>query len=109
MVEDPNENYRIRKCIIYYYLEDDTLHILEPKVENSGIPHGVFLKRHKVSNPAEGRDYCWRDLFIGMELDVYGRRFKIVDCDDFTRKFFESEGVRQSGPENYPDNPFVQT
>lgn len=44
-----------------------------------------------------------------MELDVYGRRFKVVDCDDFTRKFFESEGIRLSGPESYPDIPFVQT
>ena len=38
VVEDPNENYRIRKCTIYYYLEDDTVHILEPKIANSGIP-----------------------------------------------------------------------
>jgi len=90
-------------------LEDDTLHILEPKVENSGIPHGVFLKRHKIQNPAEGRDYNWRDFSIGMELEVYGRRFKIVDCDDFTWKFFESEAIRQPEAEQYPDDPFVQT
>jgi hypothetical protein len=38
VVEDPNENYRVRKCMIYYYLEDDTMHIMEPKIENSGIP-----------------------------------------------------------------------
>jgi hypothetical protein len=62
VVEDPNENYRIRKCVIYYYLEDDTLHILEPKVENSGIPQGVFLKRHKVKNPNTGNDYNWREI-----------------------------------------------
>ena len=38
VVEDPSENYRLRKCLIYYYLEDDTMHIMEGKVENSGIP-----------------------------------------------------------------------
>jgi len=32
------ENYRIRKCVLYYYLEDDSMHVSEPKVENSGIP-----------------------------------------------------------------------
>ena len=32
------ENYRIRNCVLYYYLEDDSMHISEPKVENSGIP-----------------------------------------------------------------------
>ena len=70
--------------MIYYYLEDDTLHIMEPKVENSGIPQGVFLKRHKVNFPQAGRDYNWRDLDIGMEIEIYGRVFKIVDADDFT-------------------------
>lgn len=70
--------------MIYYYLEDDTLHILEPKIENSGIPQGVFLKRHKVKNPSQGRDYNWRDLDVGIEIEVYGRVFKIVDADEFT-------------------------
>lgn len=51
VVENPNENYRVRKCTVYYYLDDDTLHVLETRVENSGIPQGVFLKRHKVLVP----------------------------------------------------------
>jgi len=51
VVEDPNENYRLRQCIIFYYLEDDTMHIIEPRVENSGIPQGIFLKRHIVPKP----------------------------------------------------------
>ncbi len=38
VVEDPNENFRVRKCILYFYLEDDTIHIIENRVENSGIP-----------------------------------------------------------------------
>jgi len=38
VVEDANENFRIRKCIIFYYLDDDTFHIIEHRVENSGIP-----------------------------------------------------------------------
>ena len=45
VVEDPSENYRIRKCLIYYYLSDGTIFVTEPKVENSGIPQGVFIKR----------------------------------------------------------------
>jgi len=31
VVENANENYRIRKCIMYYYLEDDTFHIIEKR------------------------------------------------------------------------------
>lgn len=38
----------MRKVKIYYYLADETLFITEPKIENSGIPQGVFLKRQKV-------------------------------------------------------------
>lgn len=92
-MEDKNENFRIRKCVIYYYLEDDTLHILEPKIENSGIPQGVFLKRHKVKHPQEGWDYNWRDLSIGQEVEIYGRVFKIIDADEFTWKFYSHEGI----------------
>ena len=39
---------------INYFLEDDTIYIYEPKVENSGLPQGVFLKRHKVPAPDGG-------------------------------------------------------
>jgi hypothetical protein len=35
----------VRKLIIYYYLDDNSLSIIEPKKENSGIPQGAFLKR----------------------------------------------------------------
>lgn len=38
VVEDPNENYRVRKCTLFFYLEDDTCHIIENRIENSGIP-----------------------------------------------------------------------
>lgn len=48
VVESPKENYRLRKCLIYYYLNDNTIQILEPRGENSGILQGAFLKRHMV-------------------------------------------------------------
>ena len=38
VVEDPSENYRVRKCLIYFYLSDGTIFVTEPKVENCGIP-----------------------------------------------------------------------
>ena len=43
------ENYRIRKCVLYYYLEDDSMHVSEPKVENSGIPQ-ARLHRGRVGH-----------------------------------------------------------
>lgn len=84
----------MRKCIIYYYLDDDTIHIIEPRIENSGIPQGIFMKRHKLPFPNQmNLYYTWRDLNVGISLDVYQRVFRIVDCDDFTRRFYSNEGV----------------
>ena len=95
---------------MYYYLDDDTMYITEPRIENSGIPQGVLLKRHKVPHPdLPGRVYNWRDLNVGTNLNVYGRVFRIVDCDDFTRQFFQNHGVAIGAPESYPDDPFVHT
>lgn len=38
VVESNIENHRIRKVILYYYLEDDSMHVAEPRQDNSGIP-----------------------------------------------------------------------
>jgi hypothetical protein len=110
VVEDPNENYRIRKCIVFYYLEDDTLHIIEPRVINSGIPQGIFLKRHLVPKPSQPTEpYTWRDLNCGADLEIYTRVFRIVDSDEFTRSFYADQGVSLNAAEAYPDDPFVHT
>lgn len=109
MVENPNENFRVRKCTIYYYLDDDTLHINEKKIENSGLTQGVFLKRHQVPKPDGSGNYSYRDLNLGINIDVYGRVFRIVDCDDFTRKFFNNEGLQLNAPEAIPNDTFAHT
>ncbi len=46
--ESPVESERVRPCILYFYLEDDSMHLADVKVINSGLPSGVFLKRHRV-------------------------------------------------------------
>mmetsp|Transcript_6479 Transcript_6479/g.11952 ORF Transcript_6479/g.11952 Transcript_6479/m.11952 type:complete len:647 (+) Transcript_6479:118-2058(+) len=88
--ESPKENYRVRQCIIYFYLEDGTMMITEPKVENSGIPHGTFVKRHRIPRPKDmGPGYLQpQDLRLGLTIFIYSRAFRIVDCDDFTREFY---------------------
>jgi hypothetical protein len=100
----------MRKCIIYYYLDDDTIHIIEPRIENSGIPQGIFLKRHKLPFPEDqSKYYTWRDLNVGINLNVYLRVFRIVDCDDFTKRFYSNEGVQLNGSEGYPTDLFAHT
>ena len=84
------------------------MHIIEGKIENAGIPQGVFLKRHKVPR-ADGQPYTWRDLNLACDLTVYGRVFRIIDSDDFTKRFYSNEGVSLSAPEQWPDDPFART
>lgn len=51
------ENYRVRKIVVMYYLDDDSIFVNEPKIENSGVPQGWFLKRHLIPLPDGSRNY----------------------------------------------------
>jgi hypothetical protein len=42
-------------------------------------------------------------------LDLYGRVFRIIDCDEFTRKFYGNEGLALNPAEQWPDDPFIHT
>jgi len=87
----PAEHYRIRICVFFYYLEDDTMHIAEPRQTNSGITQGYFVKRHRLEKPGGKGYYVEQDLKVGMSIEVYGKVFKLYDCDDSTRKFYAEE------------------
>ncbi len=89
-------------------MDDDTIHILEARIENSGIPQGVFLKRHKVPR-SDGAPYTWRDLNLAMDFNVYGRVFRLINCDEFTHSFYNNEGVSLCQAEGFPDDPFERT
>jgi hypothetical protein len=90
--ENPNENYRMRHCTIYFYLEDGTMQINEPKIENSGVPQGAFVKRHRIPKPKEagGGFYTPSDLKCGINLTMYARTFRIISCDSFTKWFYDN-------------------
>ena len=77
---------RVRRCNIYYFLENGTMAIVEKPQLNSGIPQGTLVRRGIVHKP-DGEAYGPEDLKLGEEIVVYGRRFKLVDCDAATRKY----------------------
>lgn len=79
------EHYRIRQVGIYYYLEDDSMTVIEPVVQNSGLPQGRLIRRHRVPKNDRGDHYHWKDLNRGMNITMYGRTYRIVDCDPFTQ------------------------
>ena len=106
MSESADESYRVRKCTILYYLNDGSLQVSEAKQENSGMSQGTFIKRHKVPGP-DGRFINETDLMVGETVSIYGRTFKIVDCDDFTRRDLLGKGFAVGKPSSYPDDKFT--
>lgn len=37
----------------------------------------------------------WRDLSVGVEVEIYGKIYHIADADEFTRRWYEERGVPQ--------------
>ncbi|KRX10772.1 hypothetical protein PPERSA_00942 [Pseudocohnilembus persalinus] len=108
VIENSLENYRIRPCSIYYYLSDGTIHVNEPRVKNSGITQGIFIKRQKVPKKLGEYDqyYTWKDLNIGMNINLFERVFRITNADSFTREFYEYMGQPLQAAEQIPKDNF---
>ena len=105
VTESNDESFRVRKVIFYYYLEDDTLQVSEPKVENSGIPQGSFIKRHKIKTE-DGDPVKPEDMLPGRNITIYGRTFHIVDADGHTRNLLGRAGFNVRAAEPYPEDPY---
>ena len=47
---------------------------------------GTLLKRHRIpKHEGTAQHFVVTDLNVGQEVTFYGRTYKIVDCDDFSR------------------------
>ncbi|XP_054422302.1 EF-hand domain-containing family member C2 [Pteronotus mesoamericanus] len=105
------ENYRIRRHKILFYLEDDTIQVNEPKVKNSGLPQGTFIRRHRIPCPPPGDDQFYTVYSFNINIDIvfYGRVFKIYDCDAFTKNFLKKIGVKLNPPRQCPEDPYMKT
>ena len=102
--ESAHETYRIHKISLLYYLEDDTVQISENRVENSGIPQGQILRRHRVKSlKIPKNDLTWKNLKLGQSVEIYGKIFRICGCDQFTRNFFAKNGVEIGEEEKVPE------
>ncbi|XP_055637635.1 EF-hand domain-containing protein 1-like [Toxorhynchites rutilus septentrionalis] len=103
--ESPRETFRIRYVNILYFLEDDTMTVLEPVIENCGYPQGRLVRRGKISKNCRGDTYSWKDLNIGIDLEIHGYVFHITDCDPFTKEFLLSNGIELNEMELPPPDP----
>ncbi|RZC36583.1 EF-hand domain-containing family member C2 [Asbolus verrucosus] len=101
--------FQVRRVKIYFFLEDGTIQVTEPKVENSGIAQGTLICRHRIRLPTPMDDnfYEMIDLNVGREVEFYGRIFKITNCDKFTRNFLNRCGISVPDPLNTPEDPYL--
>jgi len=104
--ERNDENCRYRHCILMYYLEDGTIRISEPKVENSGMPQGALLKRHLVPKADGFGNIGPEDFDCGQSIELYGKRFFVQSADRFTRWFYEQNGIELGPDEASPQDQF---
>lgn len=102
-MESPIENFRVRKIVIKYFLEDDTVEMYEQVLRNSGVMGGKFLKR--VQHPAVNLD----TLRVGGTITVFGRTFLIVACDEFTRNWYAAQGQPQEVDMDIPEDTYSAT
>ncbi|XP_004932171.1 EF-hand domain-containing family member C2-like [Bombyx mandarina] len=94
----------LRKVDIFFFLEDGTIKVIEPKTENSGLSQGTLISRQRIRLPfSYDMYYDVLDLNIGREVTFYGKTFKIVNCDNFTRVFLNRLGINVPDPIPWPD------
>lgn len=101
--ESQVEKERLRLVTFMYYLEDDTLEIVEPKQTNSGLSQGGLLRRNPATT-TEGTPLTWRNLSVGCDIELYGRVYRVTDADEFTRRYAEERGVVLQPAQALPQN-----
>ncbi|KOB79135.1 putative EF-hand domain-containing protein, partial [Operophtera brumata] len=95
--DNPDENYRVRVVNLVYFLEDDSLTVMEPRVNRGMIP-----KNDK------GEFWHWKDFDNGKDICIYGKVFHTVSCDLFTKEWLESQGIELSKPEDLPIDAYTE-
>eukprot|EP00931_Biecheleriopsis_adriatica_P103070 TRINITY_DN77958_c0_g1_i1.p1 TRINITY_DN77958_c0_g1~~TRINITY_DN77958_c0_g1_i1.p1 ORF type:complete len:626 (-),score=140.25 TRINITY_DN77958_c0_g1_i1:92-1969(-) len=109
VTERPDENSRKRHVVIMYFMEDGTIRMSEPRVENSGIPQGSFLKRHRAPRD-DGKGFIGPDDFrCGQEITIYGRTYYITGCDSFTRWFYTENGIELGDDETVAEDDWQRS
>ncbi|XP_038577317.1 EF-hand domain-containing family member C2 [Micropterus salmoides] len=106
--EARDETYRIRKCKIYFYLEDDTIQVVEPEYKNSGIPQGTLIHRQRIPLPPPDDDQFYNiyHFNVNQQMVLYSRTFTVTNCDSFTKNFLTKLGVRLNDCATVPDDPY---
>eukprot|EP01041_Mallomonas_annulata_P008874 gene8874-18373_t len=106
------EPFRTRKVHISFFLEDNTMEIVEPIEPNTGLMQGKILRRHQVVKPSGGDPdpeisiYVISDFTSGAIISIYHRNYSIIDCDNRTRNIMAEIGLEFGDALPLPSNYF---
>ncbi|KAK0171709.1 hypothetical protein PV328_005128 [Microctonus aethiopoides] len=103
-----SEYHRVRHVNIIYFLEDDTICVVEPPVDNAGLVQGKLVSRAKIPKNKNGIFYHWKDLNVGIDIVIYGVIYHTVNCDAFTSEFLRSQGIDLGAKEVPPPDSYIQ-
>ena len=82
--DDPCD--KLRKFVVTFYVDDNTIKILEPPQRNSGFVGGMFLSRQKMKTP-DG-SYFTPDFFdVGNVINVSSHKFLLTGADSGTQEY----------------------
>lgn len=82
-VHESVEQYHLRVVKILYFLEDNSISVVEPPIANSGISQGVLLRRQKLLK-ATKEPFTAKDFNLAINISFFAKTFRIVSCDKFT-------------------------
>ena len=105
----------LRFAVIKYYLENDTLEIVEDRQKNSGREGShKLLMRQRVPRPGAPPDpavqegtygqqlrnnyLTFQDLDVGIELEVHSHTYLVYEADQFTREWYKKNAQRELRP-----------
>lgn len=92
-----------------YYLDDDTLQIMEPG-SDSGIIKGCLVSRQRIKKPRPYHNEFLTliDLNVNHTIRILDRVYHITDCDVFTRNFLQRLGIFVPSSVQIPDDPTTE-
>lgn len=70
---------------------------------------GKLVTRTKLSKPVSnlhGPYYTWKDLNVGMDVFIYGVKYRLCTCDGFTKDFLTCQGNGEFEFEKKTDHLF---
>lgn len=73
-------------------------------------PSGTSIRRHRIPLPPPDDDLFYTVFHFNINTAVvfYGRKFKIYDCDTFTKNFLKKIGIKLNPPEPRPVDPYMK-